>query len=107
MVKINDFEKRYVSTIIFNEGDKILVTAENIEFLRKALNRTNLHWGSGHHITDMEAPIDVDGEIESAFGIDRVIELYEKWSHTQLIYEMDEDDFDDVKDAVNYVFVNY
>lgn len=32
MVKINDFEKRYVSTIIFNEGDKILVTAENIEF---------------------------------------------------------------------------
>lgn len=55
----------------------------------------------------MEAPIDVDGETESAFGIDRVIELYEKWSHTQLIYEMDEDDFDDVKDAVNYVFVNY
>lgn len=28
MARIDDFEKRYVSSVTFNEGDKILVTKE-------------------------------------------------------------------------------
>ena len=52
MAHIEDFEKRYVSTVVFNEGDKILVTEENIEPLRKALKHTNFHWMSGHQIVD-------------------------------------------------------
>lgn len=34
MAKIEDFEKRYVAHVDFREGDKILVTEENIEQLR-------------------------------------------------------------------------
>ena len=47
MAKIEDFKKEYVSTVVFNEGDQILVTKENIEDLRKALKNTNFHWVSG------------------------------------------------------------
>lgn len=43
MAKIEDFEKRYVNIVDFNEGDTILVTEENIEPLRKALKNTNFH----------------------------------------------------------------
>ena len=43
MAHIEDFEKRYVSTVSFESGDKILVTEENIEPLRKALKHTNFH----------------------------------------------------------------
>lgn len=35
MAKIEDFEKRYVSSANFQNGDDILVTDENIEHLRK------------------------------------------------------------------------
>ncbi len=37
MARIEDFEKRYVNTVVFNEGDTILVTEENIEDLRNIL----------------------------------------------------------------------
>ena len=52
MVKIEDFQKRYVSSVVFNEGDKILVTEENIEDLRKVLKNTNFHWLTSGHIVE-------------------------------------------------------
>lgn len=106
-ITIDDFEKRYVNVVSFNDGDKILVTDENIEHLRNALDKTDFHWGSGHHITDMDAPVTVNGKTEPAFGINRVIELHNEWSHTQLLFETDEEDVNDIKDAVNYIFIDY
>ena len=69
MAHIEDFKKRYVSTVSFESGDKILVTEENIEPLRKALKHTNFHWMSGHQI--------VDGK---SFQSNRVFHLYERCS---------------------------
>ena len=37
MPRIEDFEKRYVTSASFQSGDDILVTDENIEHLRQAL----------------------------------------------------------------------
>lgn len=36
MAQIEDFEKRYVTSVHFDEGDKILVTDENVEPLKQA-----------------------------------------------------------------------
>ena len=44
-MNIEDFEKRYVNTVVFNEGDKILVTEDNIEPLRKALKKYKFSLG--------------------------------------------------------------
>ena len=38
MAQIEDFEKRYVTSVHFDEGDKILVTDENVEPLKQAWN---------------------------------------------------------------------
>lgn len=54
MVTIDNFEKRYVVSVSFNDSDEILVTEENIEHLRQALKNTNFHWVTGQHITDCE-----------------------------------------------------
>ena len=35
-----------------NEGDLLLVTPDNIKFLRKVLSTTNFKWCSGHLITE-------------------------------------------------------
>lgn len=35
MARIDDFEKRYVSSVSFKSGDKILVTKENIKDRRQ------------------------------------------------------------------------
>lgn len=42
MAKIDDFEKRYVTSASFQSGDDILVTEENIEPLRRALKKYKL-----------------------------------------------------------------
>ena len=44
MITIDNFEKRYVVSVSFNDSDEILVTEENIEHLRQALKNTNFHW---------------------------------------------------------------
>ena len=95
MAKIEDFEKRYVSTVVFNEGDKILVTEENIEPLRKILKKSNFHWMSGHQI--------VDGK---SFQSNRVFHLYENFSSYTPVSGVKPEKNDGIK-AINYVFVNY
>lgn len=72
MARIEDFEKRYVNMVVFNEGDKILVTKENIKDLRKILKNTNFRWRSGDHITEC-----------TSFEIDKVIILDDKIVVTQ------------------------
>ena len=47
-VKIDDFEKKYVTNVVLNEGDKILITEDNIEALRKILKQSNFHWFADH-----------------------------------------------------------
>ena len=38
-MNIDDFEKRYVTHVVLDEGDKILITEDNIEPLREILKR--------------------------------------------------------------------
>ena len=94
MVNIQDFEKRYVSTVTFNEGDKILVTKENMKHLRQVLKDTNFHWVSNEQITK-----------SISFQPDRVIIL----SNTETTYAtLDQiDKYNDHSDAINNVFINY
>ena len=104
MAKLEDFKTVMTDKKNFhiNMGDKIVVTEENIEFLRQYLDTTDFHWRSGHHITDSNALIRND--TEPAFGVDRVL-IFESdgvWTNTfDQIYK------DSLSDAVNYFFVNY
>lgn len=95
MAKIEDFEKRYVTSVSFKNGDKILVTKENIKDLRKILKNTNFRWTSGHHITDC-----------ISFQTDRVI-LLDNESAYGTLDQIDEEQNADYLDAINYVFINY
>ena len=94
MALIEDFEKQYVTSVHFNEGDKILVTKENMKHLRQVLKDTNFYWRSGSHITEC-----------ASFQPDRVIIL----SDTDTTYaSLDQiDEYNDHSDAINYVFINY
>ena len=47
-MNIEDFEKQYVASVVLNEGDKILITEDNIEPLRKILKQSNFHWFIDH-----------------------------------------------------------
>lgn len=96
MARIEDFKKRYVSTVIFNEGDKILVTEENIEFLRKALKNTNFHWISGHQIVDEES---------ASFRPNKIIYLYEQGSYYGSLNEYNESTKN--QQVIHYAFVDY
>lgn len=105
MAKLEDFKTVIISnpkTFKINDGDKIVVTKENIDFLRQYLDTTDFHWRSGHHITDSNALIRND--TEPAFGVDRVL-IFESdgvWTNTfDQIYK------DSLSDAVNYFFVDY
>ena len=96
MVTINDFEKRYVASVSFNDGDEILITKENIEPLRQALKKTNFHWVSGPQIADCDL-------IQPGMII--------KLDNTKSTYELlcfveDEDDMEYVN-AINYVVIDY
>ena len=93
MALIQDFEKRYVSSVSFKSGDKILVTKENIKDLRKILKNTNFRWRSGGHITEC-----------TSFEIDKVIILDDNETTYLSLYQIEDED--DVK-AINYVFINY
>ena len=95
MAHIEDFEKRYVTSVNFQSGDDILVTEENIEPLRQALKNTNFHWISGHQIVDSEA-----------FQSNRVFHLHEKHTaYTPVLYV--EHGKGNGINAINYVFINY
>lgn len=95
MAHIEDFEKRYVSTVSFESGDKILVTEENIEPLRKVLKHTNFHWMSGTQI--------VDGE---AFQSNRVFHLNEQCTAYTPVLSVKPEKNDGIN-AINYIFVDY
>lgn len=95
MAHIEDFEKRYVSTVVFNEGDKILVTDENIEDLRQVLKHTDFHWMSGHQIVDSEA-----------FQSNRVFQLNERYTAYTPVSGVNPEKNDGIN-AINYVFVDY
>ena len=92
MAKIEDFEKRYVSSVVFNEGDKILVTEENIEDLRKALKNTNFHWATSGQIVE-----------SNYFRPNVIIKLHERGTYFKLLKNLKIHNLD----AINYVFVNY
>lgn len=93
MALIQDFEKRYVSSVSFKSGDKILVTKENIKDLRNILKNTNFRWRSGDYITEC-----------TSFEIDKVIILDDNETTYLSLYQIEDED--DVK-AINYVFINY
>jgi hypothetical protein len=92
-VKIDDFEKKYVTNVVLNEGDKILITEDNIEALRKILKQSNFHWFADHE------PV-ADGY---DFQPNRVITLDERQTVYSQLHETDKYDLD----AINYVFVNF
>ena len=92
MALIQDFEKRYVSSVSFKSGDKILVTKENIKDLRNILKNTNFRWRSGDHITEC-----------TSFETDKIIILDDNETTYLSLYQIEDED---VK-AINYVFINY
>ena len=94
MARIEDFEKRYVTSVHFDEGDKILVTEENIEGLRQTLKDKNFEWVSGSQI--------VEGE---SFQPNIIITLDE---HDSQYVRLDSaHKYIKYRNAINYVFVNY
>ena len=94
MAKIEDFEKRYVTSASFQSGDDIIVTDENIEALRQALKNTNFEWVSGSQI--------VKGE---SFQPNIIITLDE---HDSQYVRLDSaHKYIKYRNAINYVFVNY
>lgn len=95
MARIEDFEKRYVSSVSFKTGDNILVTEENIEPLRQALKNTNLHQITGYHITDGEY-----------FQPNRVYHLHEKHTAYIPVLYIEHGKGNGIN-AINYVFINY
>ena len=104
MAKLEDFKTVIITNpkiFKINDGDKIVVTKENIDFLRQYLDTTDFHWRSAHHVTDSNASIRND--TEPAFGIDRVIIFDDGvWTQTfEQIYQ------DSMSDAINYFFVDY
>ena len=93
-MNIDDFEKRYVTHVVLDEGDKILVTEENIEDLRQALKDKNFEWVSGGQI--------VEGE---SFQPNIIITLDEL--NSRYIPLKGAHHYTSCKRAINYVFVNY
>lgn len=85
-----------MSTVIFNEGDQILVTEENIEYLRKALKNTNFYWLSGHQIVDDES---------ASFRSNKIIYLYEQGSYYCSLNEYNESTKN--TQVIHYAFVDY
>lgn len=94
MAKIEDFEKRYVAHVDFREGDKILVTEENIEQLRDMLRNTNFHWVTKHHVIEHEG-----------FTTNRVIRLHQRCTSYTPVYLVSPGKGNGI-DAINYVFIN-
>ena len=105
MAKLENFKTVIITnpkTFKITDGDKIVVTKENIDSLRQYLKTTNFRWRSGHHITDSNASIRND--TEPAFGIDRVIIFDDDGVWTQTFEQIDKDS---LSDAINYFFVDY
>ena len=92
-MNIENFEKKYVTNVVLNEGDKILITEDNIEPLREILKQSNFHWCASHE------PV-ADGY---NFQPNRVLILGNNTTCYSQLHELDKYDLD----AINYVFVNY
>lgn len=101
MINVSIFEKKYVSDVKLEYDDTIVITAENIEHLRKCLTNSKFKWLSGHDILDPKTPFDN----EPAFDINRILFLDENGT-----WARDLDDIDNVREralkAINYVFID-
>ena len=108
MAKLENFKTVIITnpkTFKITDGDKIVVTKENIDPLRQYLQTTDFRWRSGHHITDSNASIRKD--TEPAFGIDRVLVFGTHGVWTNLFTQIEDYRITDFSDAVNYLFVDY
>ena len=94
-MNIDDFEKRYVTHVVLHEGDKILITEDNIEPLRKILKRSNFHW-----FVDYEPIAD-----SYDFQPNRVLILDNDETCYAQLDEMNEED--EEADAINYIFIDF
>ena len=84
------FPCKYVSSHPkINEGDLILVTHDNIEFLRQVLSTTNFRWRSGQRLT--ESP---------SFIPNIVMKISENNTCFYQIYRRE------LKKAINYIYVS-
>ena len=101
MVDISSFEKKYVSDVKLEYDDTIVITAENIEHLRKCLTNSKFKWLSGHDILDPKTPFDN----KPAFDINRILFLDETGT-----WAREFDDINNVREralkAINYVFID-
>ena len=94
-MNIEDFEKQYVTHVVLDEGDKILITEDNLEHFRKILKRSNFHW-----FIDRE-PV-AEG---SDFQPNRVLILDNDETCYAQLDEMNEED--EEADAINYIFIDF
>lgn len=107
MAKLEDFKTVIITnpkTFRIKTDDKIVVTQENIEFLRQYLKTTDFTWQSGCHVTDSTALI--LGNVP-AFGIDRVLVFGTHGVWTNLFTQIEDNRITDFSDAVNHLFVDY
>lgn len=96
-MNVEDFEKQYVTHVDLHEGDKILITEDNIEHLRKILKTSNFHWFIGHE------PV-AEG---SDFQPKRILILDNDETVYAQLDEIYKWEIDDYADTINYVFIDY
>lgn len=96
-MNIEDFGKQYVTHVVLHEGDKILITEENVEHLRKILKTSNFHWFIEHE------PV-AEG---SDFQPNRILILDNDETVYAQLDEIDEWEIGDYADTINYVFIDY
>lgn len=94
-MNIEDFEKQYVTSVVLHEGDKILITEDNIKHLRKILKTSNFHW-----FVDHEPLAD-----SYDFQPNRVLILDNDETCYAQLDEMNEEDAE--ADAINYIFIDF
>ena len=102
MVDVSSFEKKYVSNVELEYGDTIVVTAENIEHLRKCLTNSKFKWLSGHDILDPKTPFDGN---EPAFDTNRILFLDETGTWAREFNDLEPFRERALK-AINYVFID-
>ena len=103
MLDITSFEKKYVSNVEFDYGDTIIVTAENIEHLRKCFKNSKFKWMSGRELLDPNVKM-INGK--PTFDVNRILFLDKMGTWAR--------EFDDLEPfreralkAINYIFVKY
>ena len=96
-MNIEDFEKQYVASVVLNEGDKILLTEDNIEPLRKILKQSNFHWFIDHE------PVAKGSD----FQPNRILILDNDETCYAQLEEIEDFEMEEYEDAINYVFVDF